>query len=190
MLCSLNEIEVQVRKAVRGAGYGWGLAEEAGKAARWLSCHEYAAVPAFLGLCARFDRSAYGAIAPTSPDAIWTAPGGMLCPLIAGVTLRDFAPDRMESGPMAYPVIFAAFAAPAGYAVETADLSEPAVERLTCRRKSQAGQDGADIAAPPGVDVDEDIWRRIDVFARRTYVPASDVSRRTGAGAGTAVDND
>jgi hypothetical protein len=106
MLCSLNEIEMQVRKAVRGAGYGWGLAEEAGKAARWLSCHEYAAVPAFLGLCTRFDRSAYEAIAPASPGEIWTAPGGMLCPLIAGVTLRDFAPDRMESGPMALPVIF------------------------------------------------------------------------------------
>jgi hypothetical protein len=190
MLCSLNEIEVQVRKAVRGAGYSWGLAEEAGKAARWLSCHEYAAVPAFLGLCARFDHSAYTEIALASPDTIWTAPGGMLCPLVAGVTLRDLAPDRMESGPMAFPVIFAAFAMPAGYAMETGDLSEPAVVSLNCRRKAQPGQDGADISTPPGVDVDEDIWRRIDIFARRTYVPASDVSRRTGAGAGTMVDND
>lgn len=190
MLCSLNEIEMQVRKAIRGAGYGWGLAEEAGKAARWLSCHGYAAVPAFLDLCTRFDRSAYEAIAPASPGELWTAPGGMLCPLIAGVTLRDFAPDRMESGPMALPVIFAAFALPAGYAVETGDLSEPAVVRLTCHRKSQPGRNGAAIVLPPGVDVDEDVWRYIDVFARRTYVPASDVSRRTGAGAGTVVDND
>jgi hypothetical protein len=190
MLCSLNEIEMQVRKAVRGAGYGWGMAEEAGKAARWLSCHGHAAVPAFLGLCARFDRSAYMAIAPSSTEGIWTAPGGILCPLIAGITLRDFAPDRMESGPMAFPVIFAAFALPAGYAVETSDLSAPSVVTLTCRRKMQPGRDGADIVLPPGVSVDEDVWRRIDVLARRTYVPASDVSRRTGAGAGTVVDND
>jgi hypothetical protein len=96
----------------------------------------------------------------------------------------------MESGPMAFPIVFAAFAVPAGYAVESGDLSEPAVVRLTCRRKLQPGRDGADIAPPLGVNVDEDIWRQIDVFARRTYVPASDVSRRTGAGAGTLVDND
>jgi hypothetical protein len=96
----------------------------------------------------------------------------------------------MESGPMALPVIFAAFALPAGYSVETGDLSESAVARLICRRKPQPGREGAAIAPPPGVNVDEDVWRRIDVFARRTYVPASDVSRRTGAGAGTMVDND
>ena len=190
MLCSLNEIELQVRKAVRGAGYGWGLAEEAGKAARWLSCHEYAAMPAFLDLCTRFDRSAYEAIAPASPDGVWAAPGGMLCPLIAGVALRDFLPDRMESGPMALPVIFAALAVPAGYALEPGDLAAPAIVGLTCRRKAQPGRAGAEVVLPPGVAVDDDIWRRIDVFARRTYVPTSDVSRRTGAGAGTVVDND
>ncbi|MFM9843472.1 MAG: DUF3726 domain-containing protein [Dongiaceae bacterium] len=190
MLCSLNEIDLQVRKAVRGAGYGWGLAEEAGKAARWLSCREFAAVPAFLGLCARFDRSAYEAIAPASPEGVWAAPGGILCPLIAGVTLRDFAPDRMEGGPMAFPIIFAAFAVPAGYALEGGELTAPAVARLTCRRRSQPSRDGAEIAPPPGVTVDDDNWRGIDNFARRTYVPASDVSRRTGAGAGTVVDND
>ncbi|HEY7690698.1 MAG TPA: DUF3726 domain-containing protein [Dongiaceae bacterium] len=181
---------MQVRKAIRGAGYGWGLAEEAGKAARWLSVHEYKAVPAFLGLCARFDRSAYEAIAPASTDGIWMAAGGMLCPLIAGVTLRDFLPDRMASGPMAFPVIFAAFALPAGYELEGADLSEAAVSGITCRRKAQPDRDGADNAAPPGISVEEDVWQRIDVFARRTYVPASDASRRTGAGAGTEVDND
>ena len=39
MHASLNEIESLCKKAARGAGLSWGLAEEAGKAARWLSAH-------------------------------------------------------------------------------------------------------------------------------------------------------
>lgn len=34
---SLNEIESSAVKAARCAGYGWGLAEEAGRSARWLA---------------------------------------------------------------------------------------------------------------------------------------------------------
>ena len=37
MWVSLNEIETAAVKASRGAGYHWGLAEEAGDAARWLA---------------------------------------------------------------------------------------------------------------------------------------------------------
>ena len=36
MHASLNEIESLCKKAARGAGMSWGLAEEAGKAAKWL----------------------------------------------------------------------------------------------------------------------------------------------------------
>ena len=36
MNLSLNEVEATAKKATRGAGYPWGLAEEAGKAVRWL----------------------------------------------------------------------------------------------------------------------------------------------------------
>jgi hypothetical protein len=35
MMRSLNEIEAMAKRAVRGAGLAWGLAEEAGKALRW-----------------------------------------------------------------------------------------------------------------------------------------------------------
>ena len=36
MTWSLNEIESLAKNATRGAGRDWGLAEEAGKATRWL----------------------------------------------------------------------------------------------------------------------------------------------------------
>ena len=37
MTYSLYEIEVTGKRAARGSGFSWGLAEEAGKATRWLS---------------------------------------------------------------------------------------------------------------------------------------------------------
>jgi hypothetical protein len=38
---SLGEIDSLARKATRGAGYSWGMAEEAGKSARWLSAYGF-----------------------------------------------------------------------------------------------------------------------------------------------------
>ena len=36
MSYALNEVEATAKRAARGAGYSWGLAEEASKATRWL----------------------------------------------------------------------------------------------------------------------------------------------------------
>lgn len=187
MLCSLNEIETQVRKAVRGAGYDWGLAEEAGKAARRLALRGHPVVAAFLGLCERFDRRPYADHAPTLLDGIWWAPGGLLCPLAAGVALSDLAPPSVETGPMAFPLIFTAFAEAAGYTLDCDDLLQPDAARISCRRAPPAPHAEP---VPAGIEVDPSLWDRLDRFARRTYVPASAVSRLTGAGAGTMVDND
>jgi len=38
---SLGEIDAIARKATRGAGYSWGIAEEVGKAVRWLSTYGF-----------------------------------------------------------------------------------------------------------------------------------------------------
>lgn len=191
MLCSLNEIETAVRKAVRGAGYDWGLAEEASKAARWLALHGQPAIALFLGLCERFDRRPYAERAPAALAGVWRAPGGVLCPLIAGAALGDLAPPALETGPMAFPAIYAAFAAAAGYALEGGiDAAQAIAERTVCRRVAAAGRAADPAPLPDGVDVDDALWARLDRFASRTYVPASTVSRLTGAGAGTMVDND
>ena len=39
MTWSLNELEAEVKKAIKGAGLSWGLAEEGSKAVRWLAAH-------------------------------------------------------------------------------------------------------------------------------------------------------
>lgn len=187
MICSLNEIEMLVRKAVRGAGYDWGLAEEAGKAARRLALAGHDAVAALLALCERFDGTDHADRAPAAIDGIWQAPGGLLCPLVAGTVLGDLAPSSVETGPMACPIIFAAIGESAGYALECDDPLQPTVPRTRCRR---AAQPPPALPIPAGTPVDTALWDRLDLFARRTYVPASLQSRLTGAGAGAMVDND
>ncbi len=69
---SLNEIDAMARKAARGAGYAWGLAEEAGRAVRWL---EARGLPGLAALLRHLER---GAPNETSP-------------LLAGATLSDRA---------------------------------------------------------------------------------------------------
>lgn len=55
MVLSLNEVQVTAKKAARGAGYPWGIAEEAGQAARWLCSHGLDGCAALAGVLARFD---------------------------------------------------------------------------------------------------------------------------------------
>jgi hypothetical protein len=45
---SLNEIEALAGKAARGAGYDWGLAEEAGQSVRWLEARDFRGADALM----------------------------------------------------------------------------------------------------------------------------------------------
>lgn len=51
MSLSFNEIEGAAFKAARGAGFSWGLSEEAGFAARWLAERGFDWLPALLAAC-------------------------------------------------------------------------------------------------------------------------------------------
>jgi hypothetical protein len=44
-------------------------------------------------------------------------------------------------------------------------------------------------ASTRGIETDPEAWARIETYVHRTYVPASERSRREGAGAGL-IDND
>ena len=220
MICSLNQIEQTARKAVRGAGLPWGLADDAGKAVRWLHIYGVNGVPALAALLARHDYSNPAALAPVALSGVWRAPGGTLDPLLAGASLSDCL-DRAEEAPIetgviAHPILAAGFI---GNAAEIEDhafiLSWPDV-RLCCRRGGvwlagaqravetetagfltcrPSGDDERDF---PGqhrtpqiteADVAPEPWARLEQYAHRTYVEATDASRIAGAGAGLH-DND
>jgi hypothetical protein len=213
MLCSLNEIEAQLRKAARGAGLPWGLAEEAGKAARWLAMHGIACVPVFAALFEQNDGRPYEEIAIMQAEGRWRARGGTLCPLLAGAAIVDRADEiagggTMELARVAWPVVLAPFASMAATATGASiALDWPGVRftfvnacvrldaaldvnaaasavHATCGRLVGAAHGTLLKPEIAGTVMDDRVWSRLDAFVRRTYVPASEESRLKGAGAG------
>ncbi|MDB4214703.1 DUF3726 domain-containing protein [Burkholderiaceae bacterium] len=88
---SLAEIEALSKRAARGAGLSWGLAEEVGKAVRWLQAHGQPGVAALNALLRSNDGISFNELCPQLRDGTWAAESGVLCPLIAGATVLDHA---------------------------------------------------------------------------------------------------
>ena len=217
MTYSLNEVEMQSVKAARGAGVPWGLAEEAGKAARWLAAHGQPALDALVGMLDLIDGRPYADLTPVFEAGRWVGREGTLCALVAGVTLCDRAEalaagERFETGPVAYPLLVVPFVAAAHRATGCAfalewlgtsitidaaglhmapggDVLASVADRLTCDLRSPTLSGDVVTADLGGVRVDPALWARLGVYAHRIYVPASEASRERGAGAGLN-DND
>ncbi|MEM7122456.1 MAG: DUF3726 domain-containing protein [Pseudomonadota bacterium] len=213
---SFNEIESMGKRAARGAGLSWGLAEEAGKAARWLTEHGEPGADLLAKRLGDIDRLAYADLAPVDQDGVWRAPRGQLCPLIAGPMLSDQAAaitagDELVLGAIADPVFLAPYAAAIAKQTGKAIVLrwEGAVLTVTADGLAFEGRrDQRDVAVAETVTcalaattpmvspaciqrqpVDAEAWRRLDAFAQRTFAPATEESRLAGAGAGLD-DND
>lgn len=194
---SLNEVESLSAKAARGAGLGWGQAEDIGRAARWLAERQFdwaEALRRLLGseiaprrLASAFhlaDRVA-GARAgdpcfETGCDIIWTVP--LLAQAMRGkgltLTLRGAAiTTRLRPGDCVSANVAAA------------DLAALPPQDVTA--VIEAGGEALPVRLMPKTRrsrVALSLWREFEALAARTYVPASPQSR-AGAGAG-ASDND
>jgi hypothetical protein len=217
MTWSLNEIEALSRKAARGAGLSWGLAEEAGKAARWLVAQGLPGPQVLADLLTRNDGTTYETLCPHDEDeGRWTARGGTLCPLISGAALCDHASrlaagEALHLGRTASPMLLLPYldaaariagrsvtvswegvsvtcGAPDGIpAPMTPDLTTDMVDSVSILPGAPCDAD----ATPPTAraDIPEDTAQRLDAFAQRTYAPETEASRLAGAGAGL-TDND
>lgn len=214
---SLNEIEAMGKRAARGAGLSWGLAEEAGKAARWLTVRGYPGVEQLADILTRNDKQNYPELAPVDVDGIWQAPVGRLCPLITGAALCDRAAEIadgrvIELGETAQPLLLAPYVAgavkltgvamsigwddmvmtltPEGVALDGNQnaLTAKSTDNLCCRHVEQPGAPITLVNAPP-VAIDDATWSRLAAFAQRTFAPATEASRLSGAGAGLSDNN-
>lgn len=211
MTYSLNEIEAHAKKAARGGGYDWGIAEETGKAVRWLASH---GLPGAEALAAHLDQQAHDG-PPQQVDGDWISATGDLCPLSAGVTLNDCANFLTAAHGQAMknvmqPLLVVPFAAWAALHIKSPltvgwgsvlattngyDLHiEGSKDDLTTQQTSTLycfiarGTQALEKPALRGV-VSSAGWAALDTFAQRTFAPATEASRRLGAGAGI-TDND
>ncbi|WP_422041476.1 DUF3726 domain-containing protein [Roseibium sp.] len=205
---SLNEIEATAKRAARGAGYSWGLAEEASKATRWLCQNGHDGVAALAVLLDK-DLAGSGDHRPHAAGETWRGARD-LCPLMTGAFLSDCA-RRLRTAPVemervAVPLFILPFAANAaaeltccltvemdGHVAETdgdillcPDMLPDLAEQIRVRARETISS-----RRPRSAQMcpDPDSWDRLAVLAHRTYAPATRESRLLGAGAGLS-DND
>ncbi len=91
VLCSLNEIQTLATKAARGAGLPWGVADEAGRTARWLESRGLGGLAA---LAAALDSLAvpdWSRFFPVPAGACWRGRDGGIEGLLAGIAIADRA---------------------------------------------------------------------------------------------------
>lgn len=214
MSYALNEVEAIAKKAARGAGYTWGMSEEAAKATRWLCVNDIDGVHALATVLNVVDGTGPNNMTPRNVLDIWRSKSGEMCPLMAGATLSDFAAvgptSQVNISELITPVLLLPFAAMAarqlGVAVTLSwdgvvavtdgvtvcldgamdCLTTNKAEQVTINRAGQIGQSLAQCNRATPIDSD---WATLNRFAHRTYVPATEESRLKGAGAGLS-DND
>lgn len=196
MILSLGEVEALARKAARGAGLSWGMAEEAGRAARWLCAQGLDGCGLLLAALRRADGGGPGT-----------------CPLLAGAALSDDA-AALSAAPVTLravvaPALLLPFAADAAAALGrpvslawggVGAVADGAALALQCGDDAALAA-AADVIVTPGARMppalprhsraapDPETWAALTALADRTHAPATDASRLLGAGAGLS-DND
>ena len=200
------ECRAAARLAARGAGFSWGLADDIGYSAAWLTVRGLQFCAASLSR-ARRDFCAPEENAIVRGELIPSAPGKMLCPFVAGALICDLAKtrSRWKLSRVARPLMlvpFVAFSARATNsrlkiqwrgAVFVADGDRFAVFRNTenaaesadvriapCLLPRDFAASEMSVAAECKISAKE--WKMLQNLAARTFVPASaDSRRRAGA---------
>ena len=215
---SLNEIEQTCRKAARGSGLPWGVADDTGRAMRWLHTFQLDGVSGLIGLLERLDHQRPVDYAPVSLDGVWQGPRGILSPIMAGTALSDcmgLVQERnIEIREIACPILVAGYLGQTilnreqsvtvgwlsiGLSIsrdrliisgDQGDLYADTATRLTCGRiVFDHGRSGSRYPQAGDTRVDVRAWEKLEKRALLTCVKATETSRLSGAGAGLN-DND
>jgi Protein of unknown function (DUF3726) len=211
---SLNEVESTALKAARGAGLPWGTAEETGRAARWLAARELPWAASLVSILEDTQEGRIAGIEPGQADTQALCPiraGIHICDFVclqSGFTFQGVVHPLWLLPFMDAAVVIAGkpieMRWPGGTVVITPGQSFGPMGRsvlelariwqsdVAVEVKAAAPSAQAPKPSPKpfeGSVVDPASWRGLQRFERLTYVPASDISRLAGAGAGLK-DND
>lgn len=209
MTFSLNEVEATAKRATRGAGYAWGVAEEAAKATRWLSAQGFDGPAILAQLLKREYARCLERHIPVLQNGVWVGEQD-LCPLMTGAVISD-SPTVLSQGTIAIsnlaaPLLLLPFVAAGakklgttvkvtfdGYSATTdgvhlscadSNLDRADHVEITEGDHIQNGRPLLSRAAP-----NAEAWQILNSMAHRTYAPATEESRLLGAGSGLS-DND
>lgn len=201
MSYSLNEVEATAKKATRGAGYAWGIAEEAGKAVRFLCASGLDGCGALARVLEGFEGQQMLERVPNRDGDVWGSLGGM-CPLLFGTVISDTAQSLLDAPMKASNVRetlllgpFAALAARGLQQVVNVRWGEGRFvtdgAHVECNGEPPKLSDvtialGGVLKDPlpraTRVSPKDADWAILNKYAHRTYAPATEESRRKGAG--------
>ena len=71
---SIGELDSLVLKAYRGAGFSWGLSQDAGRAAAWMAMRGLPAAECFAELLQQTDGLEHSALTPVISCLLYTSP--------------------------------------------------------------------------------------------------------------------
>ncbi|WP_256749232.1 DUF3726 domain-containing protein [Mesorhizobium sp. Mes31] len=209
---SLNEVEMLAAKTARGAGFSWGLCDDIGKCAKALAAGGLPWAPSLLALARDSPSLAAPTLSfPAEAVSAISAPtdGSCLCPIRTGALIAD-RPGMLTGHPLriervAHPLWLVGFAALWDVRVRVswkgacADVAGGAIAAKAGDAGWLAPDAGVTISrGPDGVrepdgrrraSIDPTVFEALGAIAARTYVPASDNSRATGAG-GSRTDDE
>ena len=213
---SIGEIAALAKKATRGAGYPWGICEDAAAATAWLVGHGLPGVPCLSQvLASKIILPIADAMPVTTNDPWASADGSPLCPLLTGVTLSDHISLPRYKGKITVaglrsPLLTAACIASfgqanghghrlewAGVVIEASEgrawvqanpeaLLFENAEWFTCRQ-IDAPRSNEGIPPSGHPHIEPQAWAHLETLAARTFAPATEVSRLKGAGDGPAT---
>ena len=207
MIYSLNEIDAHCKKAARGAGFEWGYAEDIGKVARWLTAYELPGVSLVRQYLTEFEKSVESFNPPRITD--WTkiqSTNGTLCPIQTGCYLADVlsvdSDQKYSFEQLGFPLLILPFLS------RIADQTQLSIKysygdnqlhygggKLKCNTNATLTCDyieygkciftsepvDGENARVVGQEVNDNDWKLLNDYACKTYVPATEESRR-GAG--------
>ena len=209
---SLNEVEAVIKRATYASGYSWGLAEEAAKATRWLSTFGFDGCTIVGSILKKQFAKDFSYHSPNSNGHVWNG-DKVLCPLITGVTLSDFSSQLLASPitirNISVPQMLLPFVSLSaqklkkaltikwGNSLELKSVTNgseveilgqfPTVE--TELIISVEGEIKNPITKVTRVQPSIESWELLNDLANLTYAPATEESRKLGAGS-EAGDND
>ena len=136
MQLTLAETESYLRKAARACGLDWGIAEEAGKAARWLAAFNLPGPETLLAHLQQLSGEDYPHFIPTV-RANPGRPRRLLCPIITGAALADRSAQMLDGkcfrlAATAYPLLLAATVGQAARCHRTVFTTAWAGVRVSC----------------------------------------------------------
>ncbi len=213
---SVREAEALVLHAARGAGYPWGMAQEAGYAAGWLVRRKLCDPGCMAELLQDNCNRSIGELGPQDGTGVWQSANGALCPIVTGAYLSDCARlfearTTIHIRNLAFPVLMLPFAAAVsartGAALKVAwDALETVVSAGDvkvsggCERLYVRLADPVRIASTDAVvngkrtvhrrlELSDAFAERLGALAYRIHVPETEQLMSAGAG-GERIDDE